>query len=361
MEQKLVLNMDPTAENGRNSEGSFLRAPNGDILFAYSRYNTGMGDDHAPCDIYMIRSSDEGDTWSEPVCIAKAADFGVKNVMSVSGLPLMDGRLCFFFMIKEDQKPPYTYSSIGRAVSSDGVHFEASRCKFQVGEGYYVINNDRFIRLSDGRIATAGSLHVEAYGDGYASIDGCGEPVCFVSEDDGETFHRTPARITLSGKIAQMAGMQEPGIIQQKNGVIWMWARTRLHCQYECYSLDDMQSFTPPEPSEFTSPCSPLCMHRGPEDELYAVYNPIPEYNGRPKTSRWNGGRTPLVIRKSTDDGRTWGPLNVIEDEDDRGYCYTAIFHTNDGHLLCGYCRGSAKEGILNRLGIMKIKLDTIE
>jgi hypothetical protein len=87
------------------------------------------------------------------------------------------------------------------------------------------------------------------------------------------------------------------------------------------------------------------------------VYNPIPQYNGRQSRV---GGRTPLVIRKSTDDGRTWGPLNVIEDDDDRGYCYTGIFHTNDGHLLCAYCRGTADEGILNRLGIMKIKLDTI-
>ena len=358
MEQKLVLNLDPTAENGRNSEGSFLRAPNGDILFAYSRYNSAEGDDHAPCDIYMIRSSDEGETWGEPVCIAKAADFGVKNVMSVSGMPLKDGRLCFFFLIKEDQKPPYTYSSIGRAVSSDGVHFEASRCDFRVGEGYYVINNDRFIRLQDGRIATAGALHVEAYGDGYASMDGCGEPVCFVSEDEGDSFYRMPARVFLSGKVAQGSGMQEPGIIQQKNGVIRLWARTNLHCQYECYSMDGMKSFTPPEPSEFTSPCSPLCMHRGPEDELYVVYNPIPEYNGRQSRV---GGRTPLVIRKSIDDGHTWGPVNVIEDEDNRGYCYTGMFHTKDGYLLCAYNRGNVEEDMQGRLGMMKIKMDTIE
>jgi hypothetical protein len=51
----LVCDLAPTKGNGRNSEGDFLRAPNGDILFAYSRYNTSGGGDDAPCDIALIR------------------------------------------------------------------------------------------------------------------------------------------------------------------------------------------------------------------------------------------------------------------------------------------------------------------
>ena len=125
MHQKMVLDMDPTPENGRNSEGSFLRAPDGRILFAYSHYMTGDSEDNAPCDIWMISSADEGETWSQPCCIVKAADLGVENVMSVSGTVLRDGRLCFFFMIKENDN--VFSSSIGRAVSSDGIHFEVSR------------------------------------------------------------------------------------------------------------------------------------------------------------------------------------------------------------------------------------------
>ena len=65
-----------------------------------------------PCDIYMISSADEGETWSEPVCLARAADFGVSNIMSVSGIHLLDGRLCFFFLIKENDI--IRSSSLGR-------------------------------------------------------------------------------------------------------------------------------------------------------------------------------------------------------------------------------------------------------
>ena len=48
MNQKLVYDLAPTSENGRNSEGSFLRAPDGRILFAYSCYNTNNSHDNAP-------------------------------------------------------------------------------------------------------------------------------------------------------------------------------------------------------------------------------------------------------------------------------------------------------------------------
>ena len=49
----------------------------------------------------------------------------------------------------------------------------------------------------------------------------------------------------------------------------------------------------------------------------------------------------------------------MIEDDPMRGYCYTAVFKTGDGHLLCGYCRGHVAhdKDRLNRLGIMKIRL----
>ena len=86
LKENLVLDLGPSENNPRNSEGSFLRAPDGAILFAYSRYTGGNWTDHCDCDITLIRSYDEGETWSEPEIIVKAKDFGVKNVMSVSGM-----------------------------------------------------------------------------------------------------------------------------------------------------------------------------------------------------------------------------------------------------------------------------------
>lgn len=352
---KLVWDKKPTPENGRNSEGSFIRQPDGGILFAYSRYSSNDYDDGASCDIAVIRSFDEGETWSEPEIIARSADYGVRNLMSVSAVYQQDQTLGIYFIIKENDGN----NSVGRALSADGYTFTCERCQIKGSETYYVLNNDRVVRLADGRLVIPVALHghnKKEYFDIFAVSS------CLVSTDDGKTFSLIPIRLTIPALKAGDVGMQEPGIYQHKDGTIRLWARTSAGFQYESYSHDNLNSFTAPAPSVFTSPDSPLEMaeHDG---ILYAVYNPV----ARSLYSRSNGehvswGRTPLVVRKSLDDGLTWGPLTPIEEDEFRGYCYPAMFFTNDNSMLCAYCRGGQEDGIcLARLGIMKIALSEIK
>ena len=143
---------------------------------------------------------------------------------------------------------------------------------------------------------------------------------------------------------------------EKKNGVLWGYARTDHMYQYETFSLDGGLRWTPAQPSRFTAPCSPMKIKRHPKTgDLYAIWNPIPNYNGRP-TSRAGWGRTPLVWAVSKDDGATWGDQQVIEGKDDHGYCYPAIFFTDDHAMLVGYCAGGPDDGsCLNRLTIQKI------
>ena len=75
LSENLVLDLGPSNNNPRNSEGSFLRAKDGAILFAYSRYTGDDWNDHCSCDIALVKSYDEGETWSEPEIIVKAEDF----------------------------------------------------------------------------------------------------------------------------------------------------------------------------------------------------------------------------------------------------------------------------------------------
>ena len=79
----LVNEFIPSGNNGRNSEGAFVRLPSGRILFAYSRFMEKGGGDHDRSDIALSYSDDEGETWSKPRIIVRASTFGVKNVMSV--------------------------------------------------------------------------------------------------------------------------------------------------------------------------------------------------------------------------------------------------------------------------------------
>ncbi len=362
----LVHEFIPSGENGRNSEGSFVRLPSGRILFAYSRFIEAGGGDGDRCDIALAHSDDEGESWSEPVVIAKAADFGTRNLMSVSSAIQRDGRIAFYFIIKENDGS----TTIGRALTSDGSTFEISRCALDAPQAYYVFNNDRLVRLSDGRLAYPAGRHISGLGkNGKILFESWSVSVVFVSEDDGATFSLLPPRLTVpalgdgpAGELGRRAGMQEPGLVELRDGTIWLWARTGLGGQYECLSRDGMRTFTMPQPSRFfTGPCSPLEVAR---DEatgaLYAAFNPVPPYTAR-EIDPFTWGRTPFVLSKSLDDGRTWSRPVIVEDDPHRGYCYPAFFFTRDNALLLAYCRGGHEcANCLCRLGLMKIALSEI-
>ena len=115
---KTVWDKRPSADNPRNSEGDFIRLDDGRIMYAYSCYHGKSHLDHSPCDIAAIYSADEGETWSEPRIIARAADYGVDNIMSVSALRLLDGKIAVYYLCKEEDG----HTSLARAISEDGEH-----------------------------------------------------------------------------------------------------------------------------------------------------------------------------------------------------------------------------------------------
>ena len=357
MKCRITHEIPPSENNPRNSEGAFLRGKSGEILFAYSRYTGGSILDHAACDIALICSEDEGEHWSEPRVIAPADFFGTKNVMSVSSLIQNNGDLAFYFLIKENDFS----TTLGRAISSDGKSFTLSRCRFECEAAYYVINNDRLVRLRNGRIiAPAAYITTEKNRANILKKEATTYSTTLLySDDDGESFKKVGWEYTSHDRINERYGLQEPGIIEYDDGSLFCWMRTNYGCQFECESDGDIECFTTPHAGGFTSPLSPMQLKKY-NGTAYAIYNPIPNYNGRiNQDGTW--GRTPFILRKSADMSR-FGGINVIEDDPSRGYCYPAIFKTNDRCLLLGYCRGSADDGnTLCRLGISKIKLEEIK
>ena len=60
-----VLFIDTAENNPRNGESTFVRLPDGRIMFAYTEYYSSCGDDHGIAHICACFSGDEGETWSE--------------------------------------------------------------------------------------------------------------------------------------------------------------------------------------------------------------------------------------------------------------------------------------------------------
>ncbi len=355
MEKKLTAAFIPDGVYTRHSEGAFLRLRDGGILFVYSRF-VSSGEDDAPCDLVCVRSYDEGETWSDAQVLMTAASRGVANIMSVSLMRMRDDALGVFYLAKET--PEINRILLARSYDEGKTFQSHTECTMKDRPGYYIINNDRAVRLSSGRIILPLALHAGGYSASSGRyFDGRAADLFLLSDDDGFTWRESDDRI-YPPFTGTRTGLQEPGIIELANGTLWGYARTDMMFQYGFYSMDDGEHWTEAQPTRFTSPNSPMKIARDPHTGfLHAIWNPVPVYNGR-KLSGVSWGRTPLAHAESRDEGITWSDIDYIASEEDHGYCYPAIFFTEDGYMLLSYCAGGPAEGSpLCRTDIVKMRL----
>ena len=343
----------PSPGNPRNSEGTFLELANDEILFVYSRFKGDSPNDHAFADLALMRSTDGGRTWSDEGVILTCEGEGGVNMMSPSLLKMSNGEAGLFYLVRIT----YSLTRIFLRRSADGGRTWGDRVLCTDQDDFFVINNDRVVRLASGRIIVPVASH-RSWGNG--NMDSNARAMFFYSDDDGQTWSCSGSRCSLP--YPSNSGLQEPGVVELMPGILWGFARTDLGVQYEMFSVDNGEKWTACQPSRFTSPCSPLSMRRDMDGKLYAVWNPIPEYNGRRLPGHaFTGGRTPLVIACSLDNGKNFSAPVAIETDEESGYCYTAVCFTKDA-LLLAYCAGSEADGsCLVRTRIRRVKREQLE
>ena len=365
MPGKIIADLAPTAENCRNSEGSFLELKDGSILFAWSRYGIGDGDDGDVCEIWGIVSRDGGEAFGEPrrLIARKAVSAETDNIMSASLLRMENGDIGLVFLGKHHATHR---CSVYLCRSSDEGESWSAPMLCSAAEDYHVVNNDRVIRTSTGRIIIPSARHMARYSvrdpQKIAGV-GPGSLICYISDDDGATF-RASKPVTIPVSSGCRTGVQEPGVLELADGRLWCFIRTNAGRQYESYSEDGGETWTEPLPSKFTSAISPLSAKRLRDGRIVAMWNPVPVYNGRSEWigDTWTGARTPLVLALSEDDGQNFPELIPVETDERRGFCYTAIHETRDGGLLLGYCAGGEPEGsTLRLLRIRKLSRDELK
>ncbi|MBE6892215.1 MAG: exo-alpha-sialidase [Ruminococcaceae bacterium] len=364
--------LPPTKGNPRNSEGDFIRLKDGRIMFAYSYYHDVSDEnDSSPCDIRCLISDDDGRTFHAdsddglPRLLVSASKYGVDNIMSVSLCRMNNGDIGLFYMVKhrleeqEDGEHILSSDYVLARSSDEGVSFYTEKSILpRRYPGYYVVNNSRVQRLSDGRLVVPMAQHAYRRDVG----GGCGEngSVWFLfSDDDGETWYRNAYRLDCPDSSYSFRGLQEPGIIELPNGVLYAHARSAVGCHYESVSIDKGVHWFSPQRSRFTSPLSPLTIGKNPyTGKYYAVWTPVPEYNGKYLLEN-SRARTPLVMAQS-DDGYNFDLDNIQIIEPDRTgwYCYTAMFFADEKTMLLSYCSTPASIGNLAQTTIRRIELE---
>lgn len=340
-------------DNPRNSEGDFARLKDGSILFAYSRYHGNSPEDHDPCDIAGMISHDNGDTFEPlPKLLISAKEHNTLNLMSVSFQRLADGTLCLFYLAKFGSQSAYYMRRVDEDTLTLG---EAETCIKTNKDIYYVINNCRVFRFPDGRLLVPAARHaINNNGPEYF-----GTCRFFGCDADGKNWHPVSDIIEMPNPGHSETGLQEPGISLLPDGRLYAYFRTDRCFQFEAFSSDEGKTWSTPVPSPFTAPESPMLIAKNPYSGIYyAVWNPVPYYNGRYTEEVWcHAGRFPFVMAQS-ENGIDFSEYVILEGIPEHGYCYPAIHFLSEKEMLMSYCCGG-KEDVkcLTKTRIKKITL----
>ena len=342
-----LLVIEPTQAHPRNSEGDIVELKDGRWCLVYTRY-TGGTRDHSAADLAMRTSSDKGKTWSNDRILVR--NEGKCNVMSVSILRLDSGELLLFYL-RKDERLQRCSTFVRR--SRDEFETLGGPVRVTLLEGYHVVNNDRVVQLSTGRLIVPAALHtgIDERGGLVGEFSGKGAMMAYYSDDEGRKWRRckSPVPAITERKLV----LQEPAVVELKDGRLWMFMRTTHGYQYGCYSKDGGVTWSQPEATNLASPCSPATIERIPwTGDLLCVWN---DHSG---THIFPAGkRTPLCIAVSKDDGRTWSQSRVIEGNPDGWYCYTSMTFIGD-RVVLAYCAGDKQVGGLNRLKVSALTKD---
>lgn len=359
---KQVLFLATGENNPRNGEDTFIRLKDGRIMHAYTKFIGNSWDDGATANIVAHYSYDEGETWTETRTVIEHTDYA-RNAMCANLIRLGNDDLGIMYVRKIDETQNVRIE-LKRSSDEGETWSEPVRIPF-VEDSYYVIENDHLIKLSSGRLLLPLNHHPYLHTNekGEKIFNGHGKMTFAASDDDGKTWYNLCDEYDLPYPEISGTGLQETVIYEKLDGTLRAFSRTDLLCQYESCSDDSGKTWTMPKPNTFfSSPTSPLNIKRLQNGMVAAVFNPVPGLAAHDpdNTRNRNWGRTPFVLAISNDDGKTFPNIYFIEDDLSNGYCYPSIFDGGD-YMLIGYYHSNGTGIPLNSNKVVKVFYDELD
>src|SRR5690606_8992388 len=120
--------------------------------------------------------------------------------------------------------------------------------------GYYVLNNDRVVQLSDGRLIMAVALHNTA---DYEEPNWKGSIMTYFSDDNGKSWRRSETVLAPVNEKGERYTAQEPGLVELGDGSLLLFIRSDAGSQLFSRSTDRGKTWSEAKPSPLSSPLSP--------------------------------------------------------------------------------------------------------
>ena len=338
--------LPPGPGNPRNTEGDFVQLKDGRLMMIYSKFTSDGAADSGAALLVARYSSDGGVTWTGQDQTVLENEGGM-NTMSVSLLRLASGEIALFYARKNSMLDCRPYMRVSK---DEGKTW--SKPVLAIPEmGYFVLNNARGFQTRRGRLVLAVALHRNETED-PKKFNGRGVAMCYLSDNRGKSWRRS--KTVLENPDPNPAGLQEPGLVELKDGRLLMYMRTGMGSQYYSYSSDGGDTWSPVKASTLLSPLSPATIKRIPKTgDLLVVWNDHSKVSDDIRNRR----RTPMTIAISRDDGATWEKAKNIADDPAGWYCYTAVAFVGD-RVVLSYNAGGSGLPSLSRSVVTHFDLD---
>ena len=305
-----------TVQNPRNSEADVELLKDGSLLMAYTEFYGGVGTDWGKARIAAKTSKNSGHIWSDSFTLVE--NQGRMNVMSPSLLRLKSGKLAMIYMLKNseaDCRVLYLTSSNEGKTWTEPLGVTPSI-------RYWGMNNDRLVQLKSGRVL-APLWFVDDWRKSHHT-----RGVVFYSDDEGQTWKAGSEVDIPQGP----RGVDEPAVVELKDGRVLMMIRSDLGKVFKSLSSDAGLSWSQPEALPLDSPTAPSSITRIPSTgHLLFIWN------NSPKGAKHTQDRFPLTAAISQDEGKTWGKIRNVDATPGFTYAYTSLTFLPPKSLLMTY------------------------
>ena len=308
----------------RADTASVVELDGGRLMVVYHKYMPGKhgGHDQGKCNIWSKTSADGGRTWDHGRMLVDIAP-GDMNVQAPALLKLRSGELLLI------------------CLRAHGDGSSSTMCLFRSGDGGRTfVERSTIWKQSKGQLLQGGAscllqlksgrLLLPIHGGTGNQWSQKNSAWCYLSDDDGKTWRRSPHQIDLPKR-----GAMEASVAQMRDGTLVMSLRTQLGGPYIARSTDDGETWSEPKFSGLEGPESCTCLRRIPgTDTLVLFWN-----NSRfiPKGHHHYGERTPLTAAVSHDGGTTWQTVGHLADGPKHEYTNLDCTFTSTGEAVVTY------------------------
>ena len=357
-----VLFLETSKKNPRNGEGSFVRLADGKIMFVFTQYYGDSWGDNAIARLAATYSSDDGETWSEPSCLMEK-DENAMNIMSLSLIRLKNGKIGLLYLRKSLDNGGVVCLPFFCTSSDEGKTFSKPVCCVSEYE-YFVVNNDRIIQLRSGRIIFPIADHgkeTSRFEGGkirFSYSDDCGESwhlteVKLRSPYRDKTELQEPGIFELDdGRLwayVRTAYGHQYQSFSSDNGVTWSHVAPNFY-----FTSPDSPMLVKRVNDRVISIFNPVG---------FSCLSELKEKWGSPKRTPYvcavsfDGGLSFDSSGKSFSNGEMSNFVDncvLLEDDTTNSYCYPSVIETNDGFLVA-YYHSNGSDVCLNSTKIIKV------